>query len=195
LPNGASDLILEAQKLFAAHNFEQARAKYLEVLELDNRNVYTLGNLATIELEMNQTAAAEEHLQSALALNPKDAFSLGVLGNLRFRQGKYDQALDALSHAAELNPKDAEVQNFLGVTLSQKGQRAAAETALRKAIQLDPEYGSAHNNLAVIYLTQTPPQIELARWHYQKALAAGQGHNPELESLLDQSARSPAAQP
>ncbi|MCX6895473.1 MAG: hypothetical protein NTZ16_08270, partial [Verrucomicrobia bacterium] len=47
LPTGASDLILEAQKLFAQHNYEQARAKYLEVLDLDPRNVYTLGNLAT----------------------------------------------------------------------------------------------------------------------------------------------------
>ena len=193
LPNGASDLIAEAQRLFAKRSYAEAREKYLEVLQLDSRNVYTLGNLATIELELDQLTDAEAHLQSALAIKPNDAFSLGVLGNLRFRQGKYDLALDALSHAAELNPKDPEIQNFLGVTLSQKGQRAAAETALRKAIQLDPEYGSAHNNLAVIYLTQNPPQVELARWHYQKALAAGQGHNSELEKLLDQSA-APAAE-
>ena len=188
LPNGASELIAEAQRLFAKRSYAESREKYLEVLQLDSRNVYTLGNLATIEVELNQITEAEAHLQSALTINPKDAFSLGVLGNLRFRQGKYDLALDALSRAAELNPKDAEIQNFLGVTLSQKGQRAAAETALRKAIQLDPEYGSAHNNLAVIYLTQNPPQVELARWHYQKALAAGQGRNSELEKLLEQSA-------
>lgn len=193
LPNGASDLIHEAQRLFAQRQYEPARAKYLEVLQLDSRNVYTLGNLATIELELNQLTEAETHLQSALSIKPDDAFSLGVLGNLRFRQGKYDQALDALSHAAQLNPKDPEIQNFLGVTLSQKGQRAPAEAALRKAIQLDPEYGSAHNNLAVIYLTQNPPQIELARWHYQKARAAGQGQNPELEKLIEQSA-APAAE-
>lgn len=188
LPNGAADLIAEAQRLFAKRSYVESHEKYLEVLQLDSRNVYTLGNLATIELELGQITEAEAHLQAALAIKPNDAFSLGVLGNLRFRQGKYDLALDALSHAAELNPKDAEIQNFLGVTLSQKGQRAAAETALRKAIQLDPEYGSAHNNLAVIYLTQNPPQVELARWHYQKALAASQGRNSELEKLLDQAA-------
>jgi hypothetical protein len=28
--------------------------------------------------------------------------------------------------------------------------------------------------------------VELARWHYQKALAAGQPHNPDLEKLLDE---------
>jgi len=26
--------------------------------------------------------------------------------------------------------------------------------------------------------------VQLARWHYQKALAAGQPHNPELEKVL-----------
>ena len=56
---------------------------------------------------------------------------------------------------------------------------------MRKAIQLDPNYGEAHNNLAVIYLSQQPPQLELARWHYQKALDRGQPHNPELEKMLD----------
>ena len=66
-----------------------------------------------------------------------------------------------------------------------KGLRAQAETALRKAIQLDPNYGAAHNNLAVIYLSQQPPLVELARWHYQKALDAGQPHNPDLEKMLD----------
>ncbi len=57
---------------------------------------------------------------------------------------------------------------------------------MRKAIQLDPAYGSAHNNLAVIYATQPQPSLELARWHYQKALAAGHARNVELEKMLDQ---------
>ncbi|MFM2293823.1 MAG: repeat containing protein [Verrucomicrobiota bacterium] len=195
LPASANDLIAEAQRAFAKQDFELARTKYLDVLKLDDKSVYTLGNLATIELEMDKLDDAEKHLQTALALKPKDAFCLGALGNLRFRQGKYDAALDALSSAAQINPNDAEIQNFLGVTLSQKGQRAAAEAALRKAIQLDPQYGSAHNNLAVIYLTQTPPQIELARWHYQKALAAGQPRNAELEKMMDDAGKTPEPKP
>ena len=42
----------------------------------------------------------------------------------------------------------------------------------------------------MIYITQQPPLVELARWHYQKALAAGQPHNLELEKMLD--AKKPA---
>jgi hypothetical protein len=36
----------------------------------------------------------------------------------------------------------------------------------------------------VIYLSQTPALPQLARWHYQKALEAGQPHNPDLEKML-----------
>jgi Tfp pilus assembly protein PilF len=105
---------------------------------------------------------------------------------LKFRQAKYDDALDALSRAAKADPKNPEVQNFLGLTLSEKGMRSAAETAFRKAVMLKPDYGGAQNNLAVFYLTQQPPSIELARWHYQKAITAGFPHNPEMEKMMDE---------
>jgi Flp pilus assembly protein TadD len=107
-----------------------------------------------------------------------------VLGQLKFRQEKYDDALDALSRAAKMDPQDAQIQNYLGITLSQKGMRGPAETALRKAIQLDPDNASAHHNLAVVYLTQKPPLVELARWHYQKAVTAGHPRNPEMEKVF-----------
>ena len=40
----------------------------------------------------------------------------------------------------------------------------------------------------MIYATQQPPLVELARWHYQRALANGQPRNPELEKLFEQKA-------
>ena len=89
-----------------------------------------------------------------------------------------------MSKAAKLDPSNPEIENYLGVTLGHKGLRVQAETALRKAIQIDPNYGAAHNNLAVIYISETPPLAQLARWHYQKALDAGQPRNPELEGDL-----------
>ena len=143
-----------------------------------------LANLAAIEMEQGKLDDAEKHIRAAVAQSPADAYNLSILGYLKFRQEKYDEALDALSRAAKLDPQNPEIQNYLGVTLSHKGLGAAAETALRKALQLDPNYAAAHNNLAVIYISQQPPLAELARWHYQKALDAGQPHNPDLEKIL-----------
>ena len=89
-----------------------------------------------------------------------------------------------MSRSAALDPNNPETQNYLGVTLGQKGQRQQAEAAFRRAVRLNPSYAPAHNNLAMIYVNQQPAAPQLARWHYQKALAAGQPHNPELEKTL-----------
>jgi Flp pilus assembly protein TadD len=184
-PPGTTKLIAEAQRYFAEKRLDKAEEKYLQVLHKDEKNVYTLANLAAIQLEIGHLPEAEKHITQAITLAPNDAYSLSILGYLRFRQQKYDEALDALSRAAKAEPENAEIQNYLGLTLGQKGMRGPAETALRKAIQLEPGYGSAHNNLAVVYLAQQPPSIELAKWHYQKALAAGHPRNPELEKMLE----------
>jgi Flp pilus assembly protein TadD len=154
-------------------------------LQRDENNGLVLANLATIEMEQGKLDDAEKHIKAAVAQSPNDAYNLSILGCLKLRQEKYDDALDALSRAAKLDPRNPEIENYLGVTLGHKGLRKQAETELRKAIQLDPNYGPAHNNLAVIYISQLPPLVELARWHYQKALDAGQPHNPDLEKALD----------
>ena len=185
LPPDSVALYAEAKRYYSAKQLDKAEDRYLQVLREDQNHVPTLANLAAVELELNHLPQAETNILQALELAPDDPACLAILGNLRFRQAKYDAAFDALSRAAEADPRNAEVQNYLGLTLSAKGLRGPAETALRKAIQLEPRYGDAHNNLAVIYATQKPPLLELARWHYQRALEAGTKPNPELEKLLE----------
>jgi Flp pilus assembly protein TadD len=194
LPPDSAKLVAEAQRRFKAREFDKAEESYLQLLRKDDRNAPALADLAVIQMEMNRLEEAENQVRRALAVAPDDAYALSVLGQVKLRQDKYDEALDSLGRAAQLDPQSAEIQNFLGVTLNHKGLRGPAETALRKAIQLDPGYAVAHNNLAVIYLAQNPPMVELARWHYQKALAAGLPPNPELEKGLD-AKQPPAAQP
>ncbi len=194
LPAGSATLVAEAQRDFAAKQFDKAEQKYLQVVHQDEKNVYTLANLATIQLQLDRLDDAEKHIRQAVSLAPDDAYSLLILGEVNIRKENYDAALDALSRAAKVDPHNAEIQNYLGITLSQKGMRAAAETAFRKAIQLEPDYASAHNNLAVFYITHKPPSPELARWHYQKALAAGFPHNPDLEKILEPAKTAEAGQ-
>jgi len=188
LPAGTAVLVTEAQRSFANHQYDRAEENYKQVLLRDDKSVNTLANLAVIQMEENHLDDADKNIQQAVALAPSDSYSLGILGYLKFRQGKYDEALDALSRAAALDPKNPEIQNRLGIALSQKGLREAAEKAFRKAIQIDPNYGDAHNNMAVFYLTQSPPSVSLARWHYQRALDTGFPHNLELEKMLERAA-------
>ena len=184
LPSGTAELVASAQRHFSNHEYDEAEADYRKILERDQNNGLVLANLATIELQENKLAEAEKHITAAIVQSPDDPYNLSTLGFLKYRQEKFDDAFDALSRAAKLDPNNPEIQNYLGVTLSHKGLRVQAETALRKAIEINPSYAPAHNNLAVIYLNQTPPMPMLARWHYEKAVAAGQPRNADLEKLL-----------
>jgi hypothetical protein len=46
-----------------------------------------------------------------------------------------------------------------------------------------------------VYALQQPPFLELARWHYDKALALGAKPNPEIENRLSAAPAMPAATP
>lgn len=192
LPASAATLLAEAHRAFSARRFDEAEKKYLEVLEADDKNTAAIQRLAAVQIEQNRPKDAEVHLKKALEVSPKDARTLLLMGIAQFDQERYEPAFDYLSRSAEADPQNPETHNYLGITLSQRGQRAAAETALRKAIQLSPNYPSAHYNLAVIYATQQPPFTELARFHYQKALAFGHAPNPELEKIMER--KEPSAQ-
>ncbi|MGE3311623.1 MAG: tetratricopeptide repeat protein [Limisphaerales bacterium] len=184
LPSGASILAAQAQRAFAQRRFDDAEKAYREILTLDERNVFTLGNLAAILVERGRLEESEVMLKRALEVDPEDPFSLSLQGIIRFRQQRYDEAFEALSRSAQLDPENADTQNYLGITLSQRGQRKAAEAALRKALKLSPSSPAAHYNLAVVYATQKPPYLELARYHYEKARRSGQPPNPAFEGVL-----------
>ena len=163
LPAGATALAAEAQRHYAAREYDQAETKYRDILRQDEKNIATLTDLARVQIENQHFAEAETNILRALAAAPDDGYSLFILGYLKFQQEKYAEALDPLSRAAKINPNSAEIQNCLGVTLNHQGLRGPAETAFRKAIQLAPADRNAHNNLAVLYAVQTPPLVELAR--------------------------------
>ena len=78
LPAGSLSLINEAQRDFALGRYPEAETKYLQVLKQDEKNVYTLANLAAIQVELNHLDEAEKHLKQAIAITPEDPYSLSI---------------------------------------------------------------------------------------------------------------------
>jgi Flp pilus assembly protein TadD len=174
----------KAERNLAAGELPQAEAKLLQVVQQDEKETRAFCNLAITQAAQERYAEAEQTIRKALALCPDDAASLAVLGHTLRAQKRNEEAFDILSRAALYKPDDAGIQTLLGVALAEKGLRGQAETAFRKALQINPNQVDAHQNLAIIYLTQQSPSIELARWHYQKSIDAGAPVSPELESRL-----------
>ncbi len=184
LPEGGADDFKAGQAALVEAKYGEAEQKFLHVLKLDEENPLTLGNLALAQMEQGNYEGAEASLTRALKNDDEDAFSLSLIGTLRYRQKKFDEARDYLAKAVKLNPEDANAQHFLGSALNNLGQRKAAETALRKALQIKPGHAEAHHNLAVVYATQKPPFMALAKFHYDKAVAGGHEKNADLEKIL-----------
>jgi len=182
-PDGRAAMA-DGERLYAMKDLAGAEGKFRDALKSDPNNILIIAYIANTQMTGEKYDACEKTLKQGLAVDPDDAACLYILGLLRLRQDKVDEALDALSHSARINPTNARTENALGNALSQKGMREPAETALRKALQLEPDYADAHHNLALVYATDTPPSVELAKWHYKKATDAGYPKDPELEKLL-----------
>jgi len=173
-------------QLFKDKQYAEAENRFMHILKLDENNALTLSTLAVAQMEQEKYDEAQASLDRALQQDPDDPFALRGVGILHYRKKNYESARDVLARAATALPNDSVTQHFLGTTLQQLDQPKAAETALRKAVQLAPGNDKSHFNLAVVYATQKPPFLALAKFHYAKALQAGHQKDPELEKLLNE---------
>ncbi|MBI5685106.1 MAG: tetratricopeptide repeat protein [Verrucomicrobia bacterium] len=184
IPAELKPLVDEARELFSQKKFEEAAAKYREILKRDPENLFGLSNLAVIRFQQERLEEAEHLLNRAIQIAPDDAYSHATIGIIYFKQDRIDDAIEELTRALKLNPNNVEAHNYLGIACWKKGWRSAAEQELRRAIEMRPDYADAHYNLAVIYATQKPPFLGLAKFHYRKTLDLGRPRDPNLEKTL-----------
>src|SRR5262249_51240299 len=71
LPAGAGPIMEEARRAQENGRLDEAEKKYLEVLRQDDKNLYTLGNLAAVQIEQNRLADAEKTISQALSIDAR----------------------------------------------------------------------------------------------------------------------------
>ncbi len=171
-------LLNEARAALALKQLDRAGIKYTSVLDIDPTNLVALSSLGAIRYQQNRYDEAEDYLRKAVAEAPNDAETRSLLGVVFYRKGLTEDSFNELTRAVALDPHNAEAHNYLGIVLSQKGWGAAGEQEIRRAIEINPQYADAHFNLAVIYAKQRTPNVELAKYHYKKALDLGARPTP-----------------
>jgi Tfp pilus assembly protein PilF len=145
-------------------------------------NINGLINLGLVEFRLGRAEDARKYLQRAIRIKPDAGLAWTMLGVIFMNQHDHEAATAALAQAVYLNPKSAQAHNYFAVTLAERGWYSGAEDELQKVVELEPNFADAH--LALLYLQQSPPAVELARRHYQKALALGARPDPEVASKL-----------
>jgi tetratricopeptide (TPR) repeat protein len=177
-------LLNEARAALALKQLDRAGTKYSSVLDIDPTNIVALSSMGAIRYQQNRYDDAEDYLRKAVAEAPNDAETRSLLGVVFYRKGLTEDSFNELTRAVALDPHNAEAHNYLGIVLSQKGWAAAGEQEIRRAIEINPQYADAHFNLAITYAKQRTPNVELAKYHYRKALDLGAPADPQLEALL-----------
>lgn len=160
------------------------RERLEKLLAAEPDNVAALLELGGLESRVRNFDAALPLLQRAVRLAPEDVNAWLALGVAACDAGKLDLALAALSQAVVLEPRNAKAHGYLGVTVGRKGWIDGAEAELQRALEIDDSLPEAHFNLAVIYLQEKPPMVELARRHYQRARDLGAAPDSLVEKQL-----------
>ena len=195
LPDDMRDTAQQAADLFKMQRYDDASAKYQDIIEKYPDSLYAWSNLGVVRFQQGKLPEALKALQQAVKLSPTDAFSYSNLGIVYYQMNQYENAISALERALALDPTNAKSHNYLGCACSQKGWTEVAEKEFLKAIEIDDTFGDAHFNLALVYATEKPPSMEMARRHYKRALELGISPDPRLEKLLqmDGVAQNPPA--
>jgi Flp pilus assembly protein TadD len=184
LPPEAEAYATAGIQAFNSNKLNDARTDFFKVTELVPNHPMAWVNLGSVEYRLNDLDDAESHLLKATRLDPTIAQAWLTLGIIAYQKDNFSLGLAALSQAAYLEPDNARTHLYLGVLARKKGWLDAAEAELSEAAKLDENLPEAQFNLALIYLERKPPELELARRHYYRALALGAKADADLEAAL-----------
>jgi tetratricopeptide (TPR) repeat protein len=137
-----------------------------------------------VEQQSGRDSKAIECFEASVQHNPQLSQSWSALGLLHQKQGDTYLAISMFTRAIHEDPEDARPHNYLAIAAKGLGWPDAAELELLRALELNPKYGIAHFNLALLYLDQKPPATELAKRHYEQALAQGVAKDEIVERRL-----------
>ncbi len=184
LPPLTTSLSERAAQAFGRKDWENARKLYQEMLREDPLNALTHANLGAVEQQSGNLKEAQALFSRAVAINPALQQTWVALGLVSYEKGDLYLALHAIGRAIHEDPADAKAHNYLAAVSKKLGWLDAAEAELQRSIELDPNYGNAHFNLALMYLERKPPALELAKRHYEKAIALGSARDELVEEKL-----------
>ena len=168
------------------NKFEDAEAAFQKLLKLSPDNISGLIDLGMVEYRLGRAEDARNYLERAtLRLKPDAALAWMMLGVVYINQHESKWAPPPRWRRPSISTRTARRRTItLRSSSRERGWYSGAEQELQKVIELSPNFAEAHYNLAVLYLQQTPPSVELARRHYQKALDLGAAPDPEVAAKL-----------
>ena len=166
-------------KLSQENKYDEAIAKFNEVLAAVPKCAECLTNIGSLQLAKKDYEAAEGTYKKALEVNPSSVEAYNGLANLYNAQKKFDQAAEASAQAAKLGaaaPGGASASTVFnqGVIAWNASRIDEAKKAFEEAVKLDPKLAEAHYWLGMANLNQGKmPEAAQSFEEYLKLDASG----------------------
>lgn len=189
------NLAPRAERAFSAGNLKEAEALYAKASATTPDSVPLLVSLAAVKTRLGKTEESRTLLRRALAIDLGNGPAWLLLGMNALEKNNDTEAVADLMQAVCHDGKNPRAHNYLGIAAGRRGWSEVSEQELRRAVELNPDYADANFNLAVFYIGRTPPLIEQARRHYQRALDLGATRDAALEARLAKSVANPSSAP
>jgi tetratricopeptide (TPR) repeat protein len=168
--------LLEGLILIDQKNYEDAIAKFEELIKMDNgRNMDALAgaynNWGLALLYQGNIDLAITKFDKAMQLKPNHAPIYSNYGKAFLDKNEPIKAREKLEQALRVDPKLAIAYFHLAYTYWTEDPEKAI-SLLEKSIEIDPTYAPAYNRLGLLQATSlSPPKYDKAITNLQKAIA------------------------
>ncbi|MFW6124780.1 MAG: tetratricopeptide repeat protein [Pirellulales bacterium] len=148
---GFEELCDAAKRLVSAGDYQAARSKYEQALQIHPDSSAVHQGLGTVCFLIGELDRAIEHFRQVNRVDPLRGSAFVNLGAVYNRAGRHKEAVDVLRRGIQLDPTRAEGYYNLGIAYRKLGDHELAVQAYREATRLNPRMADAHLNLANIY--------------------------------------------
>ncbi|HKL13396.1 MAG TPA: tetratricopeptide repeat protein [Halanaerobiales bacterium] len=123
----------EASDLLDIGEFAEAKEKFNDILEVEEKFIPILNKLAVIEIYHNNLEKAEEIIKDILKEDPEYVPAITNLGSIAKKKGNLEKAERFYEKAIEIDPDYGNAYNNLGVIYREQGKYTKSVRYLKKA--------------------------------------------------------------
>ena len=123
-------LVENADRHYAAGDYDRAEVAYLNLMRLDPQNGHTIGRLGLIYTAQGRTGRAIAYITRARELSPNDLDVRLRMGQLHLAAGKPTEARAEAEHILGLQPQDPEAPMLFAATLTNPAEADALRQRL-----------------------------------------------------------------
>lgn len=144
-------LISEGIKLHDQAKYQEAIAKYKEVLAIDPDNSTANYEIAFTLFTTNAANDAISYLNKVIQTGGILAVgAYDMLGSIADQQGQSDKAIEYFQQGLKMNPKYQRIYFNLAVTYGRIGKDKEALENVTRSLQLNPKHASSHRLYAIL---------------------------------------------